>query len=287
VGTYSDQNGNFEIDISKNKSMPLIISALGYYSATVSDLSFNKYYRIYLKPKIFELDEVIISAKGNKKVRRERRANIKFFRDVFIGTTLNAQKCEIINENDLMFKYSSSGDTIKAFSIKPLLIENKALGYKVSYYLDKFELSRQERYFYYSGNISFLEDLTVHKVHTQSFERRREVAFLGSRTHFFRTLWGNDLDSTGYSVFDINNNKLSYNELVIQTDSLTKYLKNIGTLLISYYTKIPKTFITLSQDSVYFNKSGNFDGHGVMWDGEMAIQRIADQLPYEYSFKKK
>jgi hypothetical protein len=57
--------------------------------------------------------------------------------------------------------------------------------------------------------------------------------------------------------------------------------------LISYYTKIPKTFITLSQDSVYFNKSGNFDGHGVMWDGEMAIQRIADQLPYEYSFKKK
>jgi hypothetical protein len=286
VGTYSDQNGNFEIDISKNKSMPLIISALGYYSATVSDLSSNKCYKIYLKTKIFELDEVIISAKGNNKVRRERRANIKFFRDVFIGTTLNAQKCEIINENDIMFKYSSFGDTITAFSIKPLLIENKALGYKFYYYLDEFKLSRQERYFSYYGNIIFLEDLATRKEHTKSFERRREVAFLGSRMHFFRTLWENDLDSTGYSVLDINNNKLCYNDLVIQTDSLTKYLKNKGTLAISYYTKIPKTYITLYQDSVYFNKSGNFDGHGVMWDGEMAIQRIADQLPYEYSFKK-
>jgi hypothetical protein len=199
---------------------------------------------------------------------------------------LNAQRCEIINENDLMFEDSSSGDTIKAFSIKPLLIENKALGYKVSYYLDKFEFSRQERYFNFSGNMSFLEDLTDHKVHTQSFERRREIAFLGSRMHFFRTLWNNELDSTGYSVFDLNNHKLSYDELVIQTDSLTKYLKNIGTLIISYYTKNPKSFITVSQNRVYFNKSGNFDGHGVMWDGEMSIQRIADQLPYEYSYKK-
>jgi hypothetical protein len=286
VGTFSDQNGNFEIDISKNKSMPLIISALGYYSTTVSDLSSNKYYKIYLKTKIFELDEVIIIAKGNAKIRRERRANIKFFRDVFLGTTLNAQKCEIINEDDIMFKYSSSGDTITAFSLKPLLIENKALGYKIYYYLDNFKLSRQERYFSYSGNIIFLEDLAIRKEHMKSFERRREVAFLGSRMHFFRALWENDLDSTGYSVLNINYNKLCYNDLVIQTDSLTKYLKNIGTLAISYYTKIPKTYITLSQDSVYFNKSGNFDGHGVMWDGEMAIQRIADQLPYEYSYKK-
>ena len=286
MGTYSDQNGNFEIDISKNKSMPLIISALGYYSATVSDLTSNKYYRIYLKPKIFELGDVIISAKGNAKVRRERRANIKFFRDVFIGTTLNALKCEITNENDLMFKYSSSGDTIKAYSIKPLLIENKALGYKVSYYLDEFKLSRQERYFSYTGNIIFLEDLTIRKEHTQRFEGRREIAFLGSRMHFFRTLWANDLDSSGYSVIDIDNNKLCYDDLVIQIDSLTKYLKNIGTLGISYYTKTPETHITLSQDSIYFNKNGNFYGLGVMWYGEMAIQRIADQLPYEYSFKK-
>jgi hypothetical protein len=286
VGTHSDQNGNFEIDISKNKSMPLIISALGYYSNTVSYLSSDKYYRIYLKPKIFELDDIVISTKGNAKMRRERKENIKIFREVFIGKTSNAQKCDIINENDLMFKYSSFSDTIIAFSIKPLLIENKALGYKISYYLDKFEYSEQTDYFYFYGNIMFLDDSTTRERRTQRFEGRREIAFLGSRMHFFRTLWIDDLNSSGYSVYDNNNNKLCYDDLVIQTDSLSKYLKNMGTLEISYSKKIPKTHIIFTQDSVYFNKNGSFDGNGVRWDGEMANQRIADQLPYEYSIKK-
>ncbi|MCX6302795.1 MAG: carboxypeptidase-like regulatory domain-containing protein [Bacteroidia bacterium] len=286
VGTHSDQNGNFEIDISKNKSMPLIISALGYYSNAVPDLSSGKYYRIYLKPKIFELNDVVISTKGNAKIRRERKANIKIFREVFIGKTSNAQKCEIINENDLMFKYSSFGDTITAFSLKPLLIENKALGYKISYYLDMFEYSAQTDYFYFYGNIMFLEDSITREKRTQRFEGRREIAFLGSRMHFFRTLWENDLDLSGYSVLDNKKNKLCYDDLVIQTDSLSKYLKNKGSLEISYSKKIPVTHIIFTQDSVYFNKNGIFDGIGLRWDGEMANQRIADQLPYEYSFKK-
>jgi hypothetical protein len=266
--------------------MPLIISALGYYSNAVPDLSSEKYYRIYLKPKIFELDDVVISTKGNAKIRRERKANFKIFREVFIGKTSNAQKCEIINENDLMFKYSSFGDTITAFSLKPLLIENKALGYKISYYLDKFEYSERTDYFYFYGNIMFLEDSITREKRIQRFEGRREIAFLGSRMHFFRTLWENDLDLSGYSVLDNKENKLCYDDLVIQTDSLSKYLKNKGTLEISYSKKIPVTHIIFTQDSVYFNKNGIFDGNGVRWDGEMANQRIADQLPYEYSFKK-
>jgi len=53
VGTHSDQNGYFELDISKYKSMPLTVSALGYYTVTISDLSSAKYYRILLVPKVF------------------------------------------------------------------------------------------------------------------------------------------------------------------------------------------------------------------------------------------
>jgi len=84
AGTHTDQNGNFEIDISKNRSMPLIVSALGYYSAIVPDLLPDKYYRIYLKPKVFELDNIVISDKGKAKIRRERKANIKTFREIFL-----------------------------------------------------------------------------------------------------------------------------------------------------------------------------------------------------------
>lgn len=282
VGTHSDQNGSFELDISKNISMPLTISALGYYSVTVADLSANKYYRIYLVPKVFELKEVVISAKANVKARRERKANLKSFKDDFLGMTLNAQKCEITNENDITFKYDSLNDTLKAFSLKPILVENRALGYKISYYLDKFELCNRYNFLFFSGNIIFREDLTMKKSQMKRFERRRKTAYFGSRMHFFRTLWENNLASTGYSVSDSAYKKLNYDNFVIQTDSLTKYLKYRGTLLISYYKKTPETFIMI-KDSAYFDKNGYFDALGIKWKGEMAKRRIADWLPYEYS----
>ena len=35
LGTSADQDGNFEIDITKYASMPLKISAIGYYTSTL------------------------------------------------------------------------------------------------------------------------------------------------------------------------------------------------------------------------------------------------------------
>ena len=54
VGTNSDQNGYFELDISKYGSLPLTISALGYYSVTLADFSREKPIEVYLTPKMFE-----------------------------------------------------------------------------------------------------------------------------------------------------------------------------------------------------------------------------------------
>ena len=58
-GTSSDQNGNFELDISKYRSMPLTISAIGYYSVTITEFSRTKSLTVYLQPKIYELNEAI------------------------------------------------------------------------------------------------------------------------------------------------------------------------------------------------------------------------------------
>jgi hypothetical protein len=98
VGTLSDLNGNFELDISKNNSMPLTISSVGYYSITLTDYSKVKPLIIYLTPKVHELKEVVISSKS---LARKRNVYLNKFKDVFLGTTYNARNCEIINENDI------------------------------------------------------------------------------------------------------------------------------------------------------------------------------------------
>ncbi len=88
-------------------------------------------------------------------------------------------------------KTALTGDTLKAFALKPILIINKALGYNITYYLDKFEYYKPGNSFFFMGNIIFNEDSTKKML----YERRRKNAFLGSRMHFFRALWTDDLNS--------------------------------------------------------------------------------------------
>lgn len=280
VGTNSDKNGNFELDISKYPLMPLTISALGYNSVTMNIVTYSKPIIVNLKTKIFELNEVIISDKAHNRGRRE---NLRLFENAFLGETRNARQCEISNENDIIFM--NTNDTLRAFSVNPIIIDNKALGYKISYFLDEFYYNRRDDSFYFSGNIIFTEDLSTDKTESTVFDSRRRHAYFGSRMHFFRSLWENDLDSSKYVVKNPNLDDLSYTNIVNVEDSMTKYLQYPEDLGICYHTSLPSSYIIFLESEVFFDKSGYFDPSGISWQGEMARRRIADWLPYEYSVK--
>jgi len=290
VGTSSDPKGYFELDISNNISIPLTISAMGYYSVTRTDLSTDKPLLFYLTPKVFELKEVVVKADAGKSLRK---TNIMLFRKVFLGETQNAQNCEITNEKDISLIYDSDNETLKAFCAKPILLDNKALGYKISYYLDKFEYCKTNDSMVLIGNIIFREDLTNNEIQKQKSDRKRRNVYLGSRMHFFRTLWENTSDSAGFIVRNAENEKLYYNQFV--TDSLvsgvlTKYLVYPVNryLYLTYLTKTPsRSAVVLKNRFVYFDKKGYFEGLDIIWEGEMAQQRIADWLPYEFVFDPK
>lgn len=288
VGTLADMNGNFELDISKNTLMPLTISSIGYYSVTLTDYSTDKPLIIYLTPKLYELKEVVISSRP---IFRKRKEYLKLFKDVFLGTTYNARNCEIINENDITFNYESCKDTLKAIASMPILINNKALGYKIRYYLDKFEYYKKSGTFFYKGSIIFIEDLkgekTDKKLSERLYEKRRENTYLGSRMHFFRTLWADDLKSAGFLIKNSADEYLHAKDIVIQEDSRCvdslneqfRYLKYPENLQI-YYTSWSN--IIFLNPSVNFNKDGRYDDLGIHWEGEMSIKRIGDLLPFEY-----
>jgi len=121
VGTYSDINGNFRLDVTKNTSMPLTISCQGYSTVTLSDFLTDKPINIYLEPKVTKIDDVVVTAKS---LVRKRKVNLRLFKEIFLGTTDNALNCEIINEKDITFNYYSDRDTLKAFASQPILINN-------------------------------------------------------------------------------------------------------------------------------------------------------------------
>ncbi|MGC1390935.1 MAG: carboxypeptidase-like regulatory domain-containing protein [Bacteroidales bacterium] len=280
VGTYSDQNGYFDLDITKYNSMPLTISALGYYSITLPDFSKDRPLVVYLTPKIFELNEVVVKSKS---LSRERKEKLILFRNEFLGPTENGQNCEIINEKDISFNYDSDKDTLKAFASKPLLIYNRRLGYKITYYLDKFEYYKNTKSFFYQGSIIFNEDSISEKTQIQSIDRRRRYAYLGSRMHFFRELWTNNLSKSGFKILNSSDEDLDYKNLIIQKDSLRKFLSYHEKIGIGYYSRTPSSYIIFHKNEVFFDKNGYFDSSGVAWEGQMAKLRIGDLLPYEYN----
>jgi CarboxypepD_reg-like domain len=282
VGTNSDQDGYFELDITKYGSLPLTISALGYYSVTLTDFSREKPIEIYLTPKTFELKEVVIVAKS---LTKAKKANLKLFRNEFLGTTYDAQNCVIMNENDIIFNNGSSGDTLKAFASKPIIIYNNGLGYKITYYLDKFEYYRKSKSFLYKGSAIFNEDLTSEITQKKFFEKRRKYAYLGSRSHFFASLWANKLRSNGFVIRNSADQILSYEDIVIERSGFKKYLSYKGNLSICYLSNSPNSSIEIINNPVFFDSSGYFDGSGVRVIGQMAKQRIGDLLPYDYKLK--
>jgi hypothetical protein len=279
VGTTTDDQGHFELNVSKNLNMPLKVSAIGFYSVTLNDFLKGNPLIIYMEQKVYELGEVVVRSKS---LAKKRKANLIIFRNIFIGTSANARNCFITNENDITFNYSSDRDTLKAYASRPLEIENRSLGYRITYYLDKFEFERDKGAFIYRGDMIYREDLSVNSRQKQIYNRRRRSAYLGSRMHFFRALWENKLHASGFYVEDQNGRNLSSKDIVLVTSDDKKYFRYFESLQIEYYSNVSKTSLQFLCTLVPFDPTGYYDESCILWEGDMAERRIADWLPYEY-----
>ena len=279
AGTTTDLDGHFELDISKNKTMPLTISAIGYYSLTLTDFSTGKRLLIYLTPKVYDIKDVVISGKS---YARERKKYLRFFINEFIGKTMHSKNCRILNQEDITFNYDHAEDTLKAFALKPLIIDNLALGYKVTYYLDLFEYYTKTKVLFFSGNIIFNEDLIADEMKAEFYLKKRKNVFQGSRMHFFRALWANQLKSNAFKITNTSGQKLIYHEVIFQegTKKYLSYPEHLDILFDIYYSRI-----RFLKECVLFDQDGYFDPSGIRWEGEMSRQRIADWLPYEYYYE--
>jgi len=287
VGVSSDINGEFTLNIGDNTHMPLIVSSIGYYSASLEDFSTDKPLIIYLTPQLYNINEVTVS---DISLVKKRKKNLKLFKEIFLGTTENALNCEITNEQDISFNYGSDHDTLKAFASKPIHINNKALGYELTCHLDKFEYYRKSQMFLIVGNNIFNKDLAFETSENKSYLVRRENTYLGSRMHFFRALWANDLFSAGFRVKNLADKEINYQDIVVQevskkpnpTISIKKYLQHPDELKILYYSNSSE--IVFSKSKVYFDETGYCD-LGINWSGEMITRRTGDMLPFEYKLK--
>jgi len=192
--TRTDANGDFILNGVKPGEYDLIVSTIGFEIFTqhisVNENSQNILVKLDKKP--FTLPEVTVNYDPKIRV-----GNLEEFKRNFIGTTLNARFCKIVNPQVINIFYSIDEQVLKASSNEFLIVENSRLGYRLKYLLSDFNKDYKSGICYYEGPVSF-EELEGSKSEMKRWQENRVQAYLGSSMHFYRTLIKNQLKSSGF-----------------------------------------------------------------------------------------
>lgn len=308
MGASADADGKFVINnVSTPGVYELIASFVGYesYSTKINITDSLLTLRpIFLKP-----SEVVLSSVEVKSTRdKSWEKKLSKFSKVFLGTDKQADKCTIVNPWVIDFPESDNKAELKARAIEPIEIENKALGYKVKFYLADF--SSTPTAYKISGK-TFFEDLTP-----ASYEERdrwraeRERSYRNSKQYFFKCMVERRLAGAGFKVFReiakgrSNQFYIDFGKTVVALDTLTLVEKSDvrdtygirikGRMEVHYmgdkdnssiYRDVlhPISWIELRNGFMVVNKDGfELNTSETFTDGAMSRIRISRLVPINY-----
>lgn len=299
TGTTTDSKGNFTLNNVLKTSNPLSVSYVGYQTQKIKDYADNKTINVALKRSVIALKEVTVTT---DKISRARAMRI-FLRE-FIGR-YNSE-CEILNPQDIYFSYHKSEDLLTAVADKPLIILNKKLGYKLTYFLADF--SYKPYLTRYKGNYFFEEDTAGLKPEKmKKLLKARNEAYKGSRMHFIRALWANELDKHGFAMYrsikaaintitpyDLDpRTRLSHDHIVQLSEGKKFILFQKGINPKDTRFDNNEVYVTYKQFNPAFLRqtdSGNgtiiertgYHDEGLQWKDNFGKWRVGELLPYEF-----
>nr|WP_294795043.1 carboxypeptidase-like regulatory domain-containing protein [uncultured Mucilaginibacter sp.] len=196
-GTTSSSDGTFILNRLRPGQYTLVVTAVGFaeynkiimVNADIADLT------ITVEPRAIMLREVTISSSS----RADWNRNYEMFKKDFIGTDANAKQCVVKNPKVLDFSYRKSKQILTASSDEFLVVENKALGYRVKFLLNAFSSDKIEGRLSYEGKRLF-EELPGSASQKKKWQAKRDSAYYGSAMHFFRSLYQNKLNQEGFEM---------------------------------------------------------------------------------------
>ena len=305
IGAVTAKDGTFRLTDVKPGKYELVVTNIGFetYAQTVTVTDKNADISdVLLKPTTIALQAVVIKAEND--LNRERYLNT--FKEEFIGTSMLAKDCKILNPEVLDFQYDEKESKLTASSIDFLIIENIALGYRLKYLLNEFSLDAKDpnkKNIFYKGPFLF-QQLQGTPAQERRWERNRLEVYRNSPMHFFRALSRDRLRQENFLVFKF----ISYDNPERPTQNLInsriQFYKNLPSLnskqrdSLAYWTrklKLPtklKKFVrdTLKKKDLIVdgNPTGPFelrtDNDGLLISySKSGHFNMTDQLDYLYN----
>jgi hypothetical protein len=305
-GAVTGPDGTYQIVQVPPGSFELVASMVGYapqvLQVTVEAVAnINADFR--LQPTVYEIDSVVVVGERSRQWER----NLRRFIELFVGTSSNAKETRILNPNVLRFQ--NRGREFVAESVEPLLIENEALGYRLTFILADFRAEREDVTFW--GYPYFEEMEARSERETLRWKENREKTYLGSFRHLLRALASDRLEEEGFIVREVRRPGaigsplyLRANEIVARTSRPYEFTFAFDQSLHVTYTEEPEegrrsfwrslwrddppsmqmSWLTSTVPQLSLYELGYvFPSTSIVLSGSMGQERIADQLPHEYA----
>lgn len=314
IHTMTDDYGRFHLNVEKMINTYLIISHVGYNIISIPDPFHTSIDKIFLTKKENILEEVVIAPQ-----KENREKLLKQFKNYFLGTTKGGKSCKILNEDKINLYYNSEDRILTASCDTAIIIENKHLGYRISFnlmdYYVQFNqpgglmikgMSSQSGFYNlsstsvklaYFGGVSSFFDL---EPNSKKIQKRREETFKYSVAHFLNSFVNKQLKEDGYKISTIEGNvverssyftlkdTLEYKKVsVIPNTHITQIDSIMGipveAAIDIHYKKDEKSRLLFLTNSFLVDQYGNNNAAGkLIFSGYLGAQRIGDMLPLDY-----
>ncbi|MEJ7557856.1 MAG: carboxypeptidase-like regulatory domain-containing protein [Pedobacter sp.] len=302
--TKTDSKGEFLFNNVGSGTYQLVVNMIGYASVKQNVvLQFQSAkLNITLTEKQIVLAEVVIGDGS------ERAKQIKTFIKNFLGESENAKGCTITNTN--LLEFSTRQTLLEATTSDFLIIENKALGYKIRYLLRNFRFNSGTGITSYDGE-SLFENMEGTAEQQEQWKLNRRKAYEGSFMHYLRSLYANTTRKEGFLTYNIMNRTapleldpklVDMEQFLFTVDSNFVELKFKRRFYIYHNAKkaaveekvtddktVTQTMdkegsiMTLFLDNAILDKKGSYvDYRSFYIQGYWGKKRLGDQLPFEY-----
>ena len=203
IGTNTDKFGFFSLKIPETfQKIDLIISFIGYKTvkrtiskndAQKSNLSFT------LNVENNLLKEVTVTTKTDRAWKRKW----KQFEEALFGESDFANDCSILNKEVVRLEYDDENDNkLIATATQPIVIMNKALGYKITLTLLKLETDTKITYL---SGYKFFEVIEPESEKIKNRQTKNiQDAYRNSFRNFLVSLAQNSLERDDFEVFRFN-----------------------------------------------------------------------------------
>ncbi len=250
IGDITSNSGTFQLKNIQPGTYQLVVSSLGY--------------RLYKQNIVIAAsphkDSLIISLEaqpiktGEVEVTAHRllnyRAKVQEFIRLILGSSPNGQEAKLLNPDALDVSFVAADNGLPCYNIsarEPLVILNRRLGYKTTFFLEKGGLAGEKSWF--QGPIYFEELPTKDSVQSLQWQVNRLKTSRGSIKHFLYTLIhaplsGQKSDYQGFKARRINDENMYLKDWisvgsVLMLDSIPVLKDSIG---IGYKIFFPYCF---------------------------------------------